>query len=41
MIYMAAALYPEAFPFIQMLGLKKEPEHTRFQVFSSETHTLI
>lgn len=41
MIYMAAALYPEAEPFIRTLGLKKQKEHTRFQVFASDTHTLI
>lgn len=41
MIYIAAALYYEANPFIDILGLKKDMFSKHFQVFKNEDVTLI
>lgn len=41
MIYIAAALYYEASPFIDILGLKKDMFSKHFQVFKNEDVTLI
>ncbi len=41
MIYLAIALYAEAKPFIQTLGLKSQETHCRFPLFTSDTHRLI
>lgn len=41
MIYLTFALYAEAAPFIQALQLKRQENHTRFQLFTSDTHRLI
>ncbi len=41
MIYLAMALYAEARPFIRALGLKSQETGCRFQLFASDTHTLI
>ncbi|KXG74203.1 5'-methylthioadenosine/S-adenosylhomocysteine nucleosidase family protein [Thermotalea metallivorans] len=41
MIYITTAMYWEASPFIRYLGLKRDPEIVKFQVFKNENITLI
>ena len=41
MIYITAALYCEAMPFIRQLGLKKVTAETKYQLFSNEQFLLM
>ncbi|MGL5245095.1 MAG: hypothetical protein ACRC7R_07990 [Sarcina sp.] len=41
MIFISAAMYCEAYPFIKKLNLKKDIKHKKFEVFKNEEVTLI